>query len=141
MKEIALKEFLNECLLALLAKRKDKLFSIYNKYALEIKSDIDITRWSSKKTITKAVLNPERTTEQKILDAIEGVKVQEGDKIRVYFDLDENLKLEERYENDHHIGRLLGKLYNTLEIFSTLIDMDCYPNYKLKRNEDILLDI
>ena len=48
----------------------DKSVAIINEYIKEIFNVTDISRWCSRKTITENVLNPERTNEQKILDAI-----------------------------------------------------------------------
>ena len=91
--------------------------------------------WASKKTVTKAVLYPERTTEQRIKDAIGDKKVQEGDKIKVFFDTDESLCLLENFNGTYCKKRLYEKLYKTLSIFDTLIDVSVFPNFSLKRNE------
>lgn len=135
-KEKALQEFMKEVLNVLFQNDKQAVVQIYHKYVNEIYNLTDITRWVSKKTITEKVLNPERTNEQKVLDAIEGQELQEGDKIYVYFDMDGNLKLKEKWENDHDPEVLLKKLYNTLEIFDTVLDMNQFAKYHLK-NHDI----
>lgn len=144
MKENALKEMNKELLNHYLTGNKDLTFEIYNKYCSEVlQKDLDISRWASKKTVTKAVLNPERTTEQKIYDIIEGKNYQEGDKIRVYFTLpnedgEELLKLEENFNGDHSRITLLNKIYKTLEVFEKVIDISLIPDYNLKRNNFML---
>lgn len=142
MKEKALQEFIKEITDLLLNEQKDQVINVYHKYVKEILNLKDITRWSSKKTITEKVLNPERTNEQKVLNALNGEEsYQEGDKIKVYFTVDKQLKLEEHWNNDHNADILLEKLYKTLKVFETVIDLSLYPNYKLKRNKKLLEEI
>lgn len=136
MKEKALQQFMRELIDLLLNDQKEKVIHLYNRYVKEIYNLTDISKWSCKKTITESVLNPERTNEQKVLDAIEGEELQEGDKIFVYFTKTGELKLQDKWENDHDEEKLLKKLYSTLEIFETVLNMDDYPKYHLK-NHDI----
>ena len=141
MKETALCDFICEIMDLLLNNKKDQLFQLYNHYAQEIVfPEIDITRWCSKKTVTKAVLKPERTTEARLLAAISGKNLKEGDKFYVYFTNNEEVpvRLREDYEGDHDAVKLLKKLYNTLKVFETVVDVDCYPNYSLKRNQKLI---
>jgi DNA polymerase elongation subunit (family B) len=135
MKEKALKEFIDNVIKHLLANNKDQILDVYHQYVKEIYFLTDITRWSSKKTITDKVLNAERTNEQKVLDAIEGEELQEGDKIFVYFTKDESLKLQDKWDKenpDHDPENLVEKLYKTLKIFETVLDMGVFPKYHLK---------
>lgn len=90
-KEPALIEMLERMIDALLNDEKAALPVIYRSYIREALNIQFIHRWVTKKTVTKAVLNPSRLTERKILNAInecieqkliEGV--QEGDKIWLY---------------------------------------------------------
>lgn len=83
--EPRLKAFMSEIIDCLLTDNKDSIIDVYNKYVYEVNNLKDISGWCSKKTITDSVLNPERTTEQKILDSLNGQQVQMGDKIYVYF--------------------------------------------------------
>jgi len=141
MKEPALREFISLTIDLILNKKKDHLFNLYNHYAQEImEPEINIERWSSKKTITHSVLNPERTTEQKIYDAIEGKGLSQGDKILVYFKEDDSIACIEDYNKDHSRSKLLGKLYKTITIFANIVDVDCFPNYSLSRNKELLND-
>jgi DNA polymerase elongation subunit (family B) len=141
-KEIALKELNDDVISTLLAKKPDRIFDMYNRYCSEVVRDsIDITRWTSKKTITKAVLKPERTTEQKINDAIQGLDVQEGDKIRVYFDPEKKVCLEQNYQNDHNTPVLLKKVKKSMQVFENVIGFDLLPDYSLKRNQDLMEEL
>lgn len=142
MKEKELKRFIDEIIDVLLKDKKDRVFSIYNKYAKKITQITDITDWCTKKTITKAILNPERTNEQKVADIIEDEEyIQEGDKIYTYFKKDKSLGLRDNFDGDYCEETLLDKLYKTLKIFSTVLDIDLIPNYKLARNKDLLEEI
>lgn len=94
-KEPALLEMLENMIKAMLAGEKDSLPQIYKQYITEANRIKDVSRWVTKKTVTKSVLKPSRLTEQKVLDAIhqtidngiiEGVS--EGDKIWLYNSLD-----------------------------------------------------
>ncbi len=134
MKEPALKEFLKKVIDCLVFNKQDKISDVYNDYVKEIYNLTDIFRWSSKKTLTDAVLNPKRTTEQNIANAIEGQELQEGDKFHVFFCKDKSLKTPENWNNDHDTTKLLGKLFDTLSIFSTVINIKEFPNYKLVKN-------
>lgn len=137
MKEPALRQFINETIQHLLKNRKDQIYDTYMDYVNWIRNiDVnDIDQWCSKKTITKAVLNPERTNEQRVKDAIGKTPVEEGDKIHVFFESSDRLALVENFSGMYCSKTLYNKLYKTLDIFSTLLDIDMVPNYSLKRNE------
>ena len=141
MKEPALKEFIGETLELLLKGQKDKLITLYNDYATMIYTMTDIAPWCSRKTVTRAVLDAGRTQEARILDAIGNKPVSEGDKIHVFFETKTKLSLLENYSGLFCYETLLGKLYNTVKIFENVIDVDMIPNYKLKRNKDLLTTI
>lgn len=135
MKEPALQEFIKLVIDYLLNDKKDQLIDLYHKYIIEIHNLTNINRWSSKKTLTYSVLNPERTNEQKVFDAIKGKGLQEGDKFWVYFVKDESLKLPEDWSNDHCTTTLMSKLYKTLEIFETVLDMTQFTKFTLKSHQ------
>lgn len=119
-------------------KQLDKIKALYEEYVIEIYNLEDITRWSTKKTVTSTVLNAKRTNEQRVLDAIDGSDYQEGDKIRTYFTPDGNLKLQEHWANDHCTATLVEKLFKTVKIFETVLDIKQFPNYSLKRSKALL---
>lgn len=135
MKEPALQEFIKTVIEYLLNDKQDQLQELYFQYIRDIHNLTDIYKWASKKTLTAAVLNPERTNEQKVFDAIQGTELQEGDKFFVYFQKDGKLKLPEKWDKDnpdHDTENLMKKLYSTLEVFETIINMDLFPKFHLK---------
>lgn len=135
MKEIALKEFIKEIIDTLVDGKKEDILPIYNKYIYECFNVKDISRWCSKRTVTASVLNPERTNEQKVLDAIGDSEVQMGDKIRVYFANDKSLKLQQHWNGDHDPLVLVKKVYDSLKIFANVLDMEQFPKYTLKSHD------
>ena len=140
MKEPRLKDFITETIDLLLADRKDRLYDLYMRYVSEVSnvSKETIGGWCFKKTVTKSVLTPERTNEQRILDALKGSVYAEGDKVFLFFESDTKLTLRDRFNGTYSTKKLFGKLYNTLEIFETVLDTGVFPNYSLKRNLDRL---
>ena len=170
-KEKALKEMMIEIGKSLLSGIKyEEIIMIYHKYVKEAVNVKDIKRWSVKKTVTKAVMesatNPEaRANEYKVYDAIKHLSPQEGDKIFVYDSIDgmkqeykkgqpvflkdgspkmvENciLKTIDQYNNDTIPKKLVKRVYDTLSIFDTLLDMDHFTNYSLSRNFDKIKEI
>jgi hypothetical protein len=145
--------------------KEEKILEVFHKYVREIHNLKDISGWSSKKTVTESVLNPERTNEQKVLDSLKGRSVQQGDKIYVYFAEERTTVKEPRYKTDrktkekicvgevekevlsyplrlkedwnaekpdHSVEKLLKRLYNTLEIFDAVINMDKFTKFHLK---------
>lgn len=137
-KEPALRDFINDTIDLLLNDRQAEVGTLYHRYVQEVLSVQDITRWSNKKTLTKAVLNPQRTNEQKVLDAIGNDSYQEGDKIYVYFTPEGTLKQSKDWTGDHCPYRLLEKLYKTAVVFSSVIDKSIFVNYSLKTKRKLL---
>ena len=144
MKEPALQEFIRRIIYTLLEEGKDYgyLTSIYSDYVNDIRyiDSSSINQWSSKKTVTKAVLRPQRTNESRIKEAIERSqrKVQEGDKIRVFFETPEKLSLDSEFRGIYDKDKLYEKLFKTIKIFEPILDISKFPNYKLKRNKGLL---
>ena len=166
-KELALKEFLNQIITNLLEYdiNYENLISIYNKYITEAMNISDINRWTVKKTITKKVLEGERKNETKIMDALEGQVLQEGDKVWVYSAIDgltqvyakgepvflkngepkmeENciLKIPTVWTKDEDKLHYVQRVYKTLEIFSNILDMSKFTKYHLVKNKEALLKL
>jgi DNA polymerase I len=141
MKEPALKEFIHEIIDALITNNSHTIPKIYTKYVQEILNVYDIERWSFKKTITSSVLNPGRTNERKVLDALDGSEYLEGDKKYFYFVNDDSLALADTWNHkapNHNVAKLLEKLYKTMVIFKPVYDITQCLNYKLKRNHKLL---
>lgn len=136
-REPAVQEFIKDMINAIIEDNTDYL-SIYNRYVNEAMSVTDPFRWSMKKTITSKVLNAERLNEMKVLDAIKGTEYVEGDKPRFYYTPEGNLKLIEHWDGKYNVDKCLEKLYNSVYVFETIMDMGQFLNYKLKRNKKLL---
>lgn len=134
-KEKALQEFLQAVGKYLIYDLTNDLPKLYNDYIIKcfnINSKEDMSPWSFRKTITEKVLTPKRTNESKVLDAIEGEEVSEGDRRWFYFTTDGSLKLIDNFNNDYDPYKLIAKVYNTLKIFSAVVDMSQFTKYHLK---------
>lgn len=137
-KEDALKDFMNDIIKTIVFK-KFEYEKIYTKYVKEILNVTDMKRWSSKKTITSKVINAERTNEQKVLDALDGVDYQEGDKVWMYFRKDGSLGIAENFDGNYDEMKLLEKLFKTAKVFDNILPTsELFPNLKLKKNSGLL---
>jgi len=137
-KENALKELINETIQYILDGNENKIVELYHKYVKETLHVKDIKRWASRKSITEAVLNPERTNEQKVADALEGQEFQPGDRRYFYFKSDGSLSVVENFDGDYDKFKLIEKIWKTLQIFSAVIDVSLFPKYHLKRQRHLL---
>lgn len=137
-KEKALKRFLQDVIDLILTDNQEHIISLYLAYARRILTITDMTEWCSKKTITKAVLTNERTNERRVRDALRGRPVQEGDKVYTFFKSPTEISLLEDFDGVYDASILLGKLYDTLCVFETVINIGQYPNLTLKRNKPTL---
>lgn len=145
LKERRLKRFIDEIINVLIHTPEPlvepTILGLYNEVAREIMDITDITDWCTKKTITSKILKPTRTNEIKVLEAIGDKSVQEGDKIYTYFKNDGSIGLDETFDGDYSKEKLLEKLYKTVVIFKQLLNITLFPNYKLKRNQKLLMEI
>lgn len=154
-KEPALKEFTRELCEDFTISGGEKAVYLYEKYMKEAAKIKDITRWATRKSVTKAVLNPSRTNEQKVLDAISHRDPREGDKFWLYSAITGTsveytktgkekqvpikvLKCQDEYDNDHDIEHYLKRVRKTLEIFKPIIDLEDFPQYHLKSKKALL---
>jgi len=87
-KEPALREMMDEFITDLLDTDGQNITEIYHKYTKEAMNIEDMSRWVTKKSVTKAVLSPTRTNEQKVMDAIQHREPREGDKFLLYSAID-----------------------------------------------------
>ena len=138
MKEKALREFLEKTLDYILSERKDDVIGLYNKYVVDIKNLTDISPWCSKKTVTAKVLNPKRTNEERVLAALEGENIQEGDKYRMFFKSNTELCLEKNFDGVYDADRLYEKLFKTVKVLEPVLGLEGFLNFKLKKNKDAL---
>ncbi len=139
-KQRGLLEFVQKFITLLSEDKESEIPELYNSYVREICNLKDIKRWTKKITITEKVLNPERTNEQKVYDAVKNIEgLQEGDKIQVYFRSDRSLALEKDFDGDYDQKGLLKSLHDSALIFEDLYPVrEKLPNYALKRSQDAL---
>jgi DNA polymerase I len=140
LKERALKEFIDRLLRALMDGSPNPL-ELYREYVREAVQVSDIHRWAAKKTVTERVLMPLRTNEERVASALEGSEYGQGDKVFMYFTTDGSLKLAENWSGDHDPYRLLEKLYKTVKIFETVLNLADFKNYSLKKNRQALAQV
>lgn len=96
-KELALREMVSRMVESILGLNDQSLPSIYHEYIREAMNPSDIKRWSSKRTVTKPILECKGYTEEDIInkkvrrnetvvwDAVKGIRdLQEGNKVYLY---------------------------------------------------------
>ena len=122
-------------------------------------------RWAGKKSVTKAVLNPERTNEQKVFNAIQGKEYTEGDKVYLFSDIDGEVQqivkeekvflkngkpkmipkkvlvLVEDFKGTYDFGHYLSRVWKTTDIMKNVLDMEKFPKYHLKGKRKLLEDL
>lgn len=141
-KEIIFKKFSDEMIQAILDD-KTNFIEIYHKYVklcMNVTKD-NIKDFASKKSISKKVMENDRTNEAKIRDTIQGTDYRIGDKIYVYFKEDGSLSLIENFDGSYDKKKILEKLYNSTSLFDSVIDTSQFLNYKLKRNQSALEEL
>lgn len=141
-KERALKELIAKTVQLILDGKEGGVIDLYHEYVKEALNVSDMSRWASRKSITEAVLNPERTNEQKVADALNGVEYQPGDRKYFYFKSDGSLSLLEHFNGDYDRYKLIEKIWKTLQVFSTvLVDIKNLPKYHLKTKRHLLENV
>ena len=136
----ALKQLIKDILQAVLDD-KDNFKEIYDNYAKEILDIKDMSRWCSRVTITDKMLKNTRKNEVVKRDALAGSEYREGDRCYMFYKSDNTMSLLENFNGDYNIDRLLENLYTTMEVFSPIMDMTQFPNYKLKKNKPLLEEL
>jgi hypothetical protein len=139
-KEPALKDFIKQVIDLLLKDKKEQILFLYQKKVQEILELKDITPWCFKATVTEKVLEPTTVFNQKVLDAIGNKPVSEGDKVYLFYKKDGSLCLRENFSGDVDHSKLLGKLRDTIEVFANVFDVELFPDFSLKRNQELLGD-
>lgn len=161
-KEPALLQMLDEMINDLIYHDGQELHYIYETYIKEVTDIQDISRWANKKNITSAVLNPTRTNEEKVLEALHGKKVQEGDKVFMFSDIDGEvqkiqkgepvflksgeakmipnriLRLVEDFQGSYDLEHYLKRVWMTTKILENVVDIDTFIKYHLKSNLKLL---
>lgn len=139
-KEPALKQFIDEIIQSIIEGKND-YNEIYLKYVKEAINIKNIKRWVTRKTVSEKTLNPQRTNEQKIFDAIQNTEYGEGDRIYCFFTSSGELALAENFNGDYDVDKMLEKIFKTSEIFNTVIPKGTFTNFKLKKNKALLGEI
>ncbi len=139
-KEKALKEFLNKVIESIIQGHNNYL-DIYHEYVKEAANIKDITRWASKKTISKKVLTNDRSNESNIRNAIEGEEIVEGDKVYMFFKSDGTLAMADKFDGDYHKEKMLEKVWKTAMIFQNIIPKETFIKYKNKKNIKLLEEL
>ena len=86
-KEPVLQQMLDQCIEELMRGDRD-LVKITQSYIDLTKNITDITDWCVKKTISKKMRTSERKNETKVMDALAGKTVRDGDKLFFFNDID-----------------------------------------------------
>jgi DNA polymerase elongation subunit (family B) len=156
-KEPALREMMDKLIKDLIDTDGQNLVDIYHSYILEVMNIKDISRWCTKKTVSKAILDPERSNEQKVADAIQGLEVREGDKIYIYSAVDGQipetkgvtsnwhtpltkdlkpkmvdnsiLRTRENFRNDVDVPHYLKRVHSTVKILENVVDIKQFVAY------------
>lgn len=165
-KELALREFIGECIQCFLDDRQHQILDIYKRYIREAYHITNIDRWTVKKTITKPVLTNERTNEKKIRDALGDQIVSEGEKVWLYSAIDGEVQDKAKGELlfyadgrpkmipnrilrkpsewtgfDQDTNHYVERVYDTLCIFEFILKIEEFPKYHLKRNKQLLEEL
>lgn len=148
-----IRAFKDELVQLLINEKTDELVNLYNKYAKEINDIQDIAPWCKKVGISSKILNCEghevyskeekklkgiRANESKVYDALQGRKVQEGDKVYIFFKEDGTLSMVEDWSGDYSKDALFKLLFSSTKIFKNVLDVTQFPNYSLKKNKKVL---
>lgn len=139
--EKKLREFSDTIVEMLLHGREAEVPDLYKTYVKQCFGITDMTPWTKKVTVTSKVLEPKRTNEQKILDAIGDRAVQEGDKIYVFYKEDESLCLLENFDGSYDAMVLVTKLYKTVKVFEHVLDINQFVKYNLKKSKTLLEEL
>jgi DNA polymerase, archaea type len=137
-KEPALRDLIDDIIDSMIKTDEVNLSGIYGKYVNEALNVKDIKRWASRKSITDAILNPERTNEKKVADALNGQEFQAGDRRYFYFKPDGTLSVVENFDGNYDQYKLIEKIWKTFQIFSTVLDTGSLPKYHLKTKRHLL---
>lgn len=141
-KEPRLREFINEVIDLLLKDRKEQIIFAYLGVVREILNLKDIAPWCFKATVTKNVLKDDATVfNTKIRTALGKKAVSEGDKVYLFYKEDGSLCLRENFAGECDKSVLMGKLRDTLEAFGKVIDAELFPDFTLKRNKELLVEL
>ena len=170
-KEPALVEMSNEVIQCLISDNPKSIVDVYEKYVVESQNIKDITRWCTKKTISRKVLDCAtnsdiRANEMSIYNAVKDIPgIQEGDKVYLYSVLlgyksvpmgvsektgkprkDKTVevmgyKLAKDWTQDEYKDKLLDRVFTSISIFDNVLHDVELIDYSLKRNKTLLEEL
>ena len=116
-------------------KMHKELQFIYMQYVNEIMNIDNIQRWSARKTFSSTMVTSTRLNETKVMKALEGSNYVEGDRMNMFYLPNDDLCLVENFSGDYNKPRLLKNLFDTVSVFSTVLDIKAlFTNYALVKN-------
>lgn len=143
-KSEVMKSFINKGLTMLLyGQTQEDVAQLYESYIYDImnvKTQDDIRKYAARKTLSSTMVESERKNETRVTDAIKGTDYKEGDRFWVYRMPDQSLKLVEHFDGNYDKKSLLKNLYDTADVFCTVLPKELFKNYSLVKNFKILLD-
>jgi DNA polymerase elongation subunit (family B) len=137
-KEKRLTRLLKDCLESL-SHGRDEIVKLYEDCVNDLIYNFKIEEWSTKKSITSAVLTNDRTNERVVREAFNGRTFTEGNKIFVYYAQDK-LKMSDDYDGTVNLKHYLGRIYDTMSIMENVIEMDLIKKYYTNKLMKGLLD-
>lgn len=143
--EPAIRKYQERCLRALLKFTDEKVPDIYLEECRKLATLETIEDWSSRKALSEKTFNSSRKNERSLREAVAGSGAVIGDRVQVYFDVNNNLKLVESYDPaapDHNLPRLLKKLFTSSKLFDTVLpDFGSRTNYGLSTKAKVYNDM
>lgn len=140
-----------------------KYKDLYQEYINEACNIKDISRWCVKKSISEKLLEGNDSSKKRVLAALEGKDFQVGNKVFLFNDIDgmkpevkngeivilkstgkpkmvENqiYRLQEDFTGSYDKWHYIERLYDSMKIFETILDMDKIVKYHLKSNRSLL---
>lgn len=140
-KERAFKEFQERFIWQLLTNPSANPVQIYEDAVKDILKMADITKYSSKRTVTKTLLKSMRANETKVVAALDEADKSVGTNFYCYFKSDGSIGKTENFDGDIDRSKLFDKLHSTMETFETIVDMKLFPNFALVRNQKHLVTL
>lgn len=131
-----MKQFIKDIIQSILDETS--YIEIYERYVAEIANITDISQWAVRKTIGDKIMTGERRNETNVRDAIAGTEIVAGDRCYVFFLENGDLCLTQNFNGDYSKDRLYQQVYDSMKVFSTVLDMTPILNYKLKKNKKYL---
>jgi DNA polymerase elongation subunit (family B) len=155
-KEVALGKLLQEICFDLIDDRD--WFDTVEKYLYEIADIKDIRRWSTKKSVTESLLQADNTNKSRVLEALDTEQIRVGDKVHLYLNTEgmrqqvvngeakflksgkpkmvpnRIYKTVDKFDGEYDVVYYIDRLFDTISILKTVIDITRVPRYNLKAN-------